>query len=96
MKLIMLVLVIVVMAGNVWADCRVYEYAELKDMTEQEMNAELKITAQELVETVTNWKRTDHKAFDICTQQRQRINDVKAKKFPAAPSEKPDAKTPSL
>jgi hypothetical protein len=42
MKSFMLVLVMVVIAGNVWADCRVLEYAEIKDMTDAELQKEVK------------------------------------------------------
>jgi len=41
MKMALLGLVAVVIAGNAWADCRALEYAEIKDMSTKELKKEL-------------------------------------------------------
>lgn len=96
MKRIILVLVAVLLTGNAWADCRVYEYEEMKDMGKDEL-AEAKNKAfDEFVKLMGRQSgavssgshdlaRRYQKATDVCGSQMQKMSDVYKRRFPEAP-----------
>lgn len=76
MKRLMLVVCVVMLAGNVWADCIKYEYAELKDMSQKEL--ETAFTEN----MATDLELTKHGVTNNCLNQAQLISRVLMKRFP--------------
>lgn len=94
MKRLVIMLAFSFIPITVFADCRTYEYAELKDMSQQELEAEEKIVDEESLFYLKHsnnflesrmkreYKETDEK-FKKCDEQLRRIKTMLKKRFPA-------------
>lgn len=63
-------------------------YAELKEMTLEELNKEIKSTALDALRSVTGQKRIDFKSMDNCVKQNDRLEAQRVKRFPQYSSAK--------
>ena len=101
MKLI-LATVILLSATSAWCEnrCRVYEYAEMKDMTDIELQKEIDKTSENYLSelkyannmlALNGKKEADqlYKSAKICDEQNSRLVSIKNKRHPIAPSKRP-------
>jgi len=91
MKRLVLIGVMTLVTGNSWAGCRVLEYAEMKDMTASELEAEVKYNYDEAMRMVAAGTKAMEqgqrhlgpaaiRAAEICANEAPRLQRVLEKK----------------
>ncbi len=104
MKRIVLLLVILAVTANAWGDrCRIYDYQEMKDMTDLELQYEIDTTQKkylsemEYANNMSALKGLDAEiranklraSADQCEEQLNRLQAIKTKRHPVDPKNRP-------